>query len=183
MASVGITEKSVLVWQDVQSAVAAYGMWFAGLTCPSKKLVPVWHWLQSPALGCAGSAMAVVLPAVVGRLWKPVYWAPFVKVLGAIGYAVMPIQFMFVSWQPEQPLVTPAWICAVVGAGVANLLPGAALGALAAISPLTLARVPRWQLSHVVLDGMCELAPIGLVAGMPTMLVMPAKVLTPPAAV
>ena len=72
--------------------------------------------------------MAVLLPAVVGRVWKPVYCAPFVKVLGAIGYAERPIQFMFVSWQPEQPLVTPAWICAVVGAGVANLLPGAVLG-------------------------------------------------------
>ena len=76
MASVGITEKSVLVWQDVHCALAAYGMWLAGLSWPLKKLVPLWHWLQSPVLGCEGSAMAVVPPAVVGRVWKPVYCAP-----------------------------------------------------------------------------------------------------------
>ena len=76
-----------------------------------------------------------------------------------------------VSWQAEQPLVTPLWICAVVGAGVANSVPGAVLVALAATSPAGV--VPRWQLSQVVLDGMCALAPIGVVAGMPTMLLMP----------
>jgi hypothetical protein len=69
----------------------------------------------------------------------------------------------------------PPWICAVVGAGVAKPVPGAVLVALAGTRPATLASVPRWQLSQVVLDGMCELGPIGLVAGMPTMLVMPAK--------
>ena len=95
----------------------------------------------------------------------------------------MPIQTELASWQLEHPPVTPAWICAVVGAGVANRLPGTLRVALAGTCPLTLPRVPRWQLSQVVLDGMCELAPIGLVAGIPTMLVMPAKVLVPPAGV
>ena len=70
----------------------------------------------------------------------------------------------------------PAWICGPVGAGVANSVPGAVRVALAGIRPLTLASVPRWQLSQVVLDGMCALAPIGEVGGMPTMRVMPAKV-------
>jgi hypothetical protein len=49
------------------------------------------------------------------------------------------------------------------------------------MSPLTLASVPAWQLSQVVLDGMCEPAPIGDVGGMPTMLVMPAKLAAVPA--
>ena len=87
----------------------------------------------------------------------------------------MPIHTELDSWQPEQPLVTPAWICVVVGAGVANSDPGAVLVALASTRPLTLAKVPRWQLSHVVLDGMCEVAPIGLVGGRPTIFVMPTK--------
>ena len=56
LASVGITEKSVLVWQAVHCALAAYGMWFDGLSWALKKFVPLWHWLQSPVLGCAGSA-------------------------------------------------------------------------------------------------------------------------------
>jgi hypothetical protein len=33
----------------------------------------------------------------------------------------------------------------------------------------------RWQASQVVLEGMCEPAPAGLVGGMPTMRVMPVK--------
>ena len=87
----------------------------------------------------------------------------------------MPIQTELASWQAAQPLVMPAWICTVVGAGVAKAVPGAVLVALAGISPETLARVPRWQLSQVVEDGMCEPAPIGEGGGMPTMEVMPAK--------
>ena len=93
----------------------------------------------------------------------------------------MPIHTELASWQPEQLLVTPAWICAVVGAGVAKAVPGAVLVALAAISPLTLASVPAWQLSHVVLDGMCEFAPIGMVGGRPMIFVMPAKFTLPEA--
>ena len=88
----------------------------------------------------------------------------------------MPIQTLPPSWQVLQPLVMPEWICAVVGAGVANSEPGTVRVALAGISPVTLARVPRWQASQVVLDGMCEDAPIGLVGGRPMILVMPAKV-------
>jgi hypothetical protein len=85
----------------------------------------------------------------------------------------MPIQTMPMSWQLEQPLVMPAWICAVVGAGVANSEPGALLVAEAAISPAGV--VPKWQLSHVVFEGMCELAPAGEVAGITTILLTPIK--------
>jgi hypothetical protein len=53
----------------------------------------------------------------------------------------MPIHTELDSWQPEHPLVMPAWICAVVGAGVAKAVPGAALVALAAICPT--GRLPR----------------------------------------
>jgi hypothetical protein len=34
----------------------------------------------------------------------------------------------------------------------------------------------RWQFSHAVLDGMCEFTPTGVVGGIPTIFVMPAKV-------
>jgi hypothetical protein len=115
-----------------------------------------------------------VPPAARGLAWKPVYCAPAVSVVGVIGYALMPIHTGPAdSWQPLHPLVTPAWICAVVGAGVANAVPGAVLVALAAISPT--GAVLRWQLSQVVDDGMCELGPSGEVGGITTMLVMPAN--------
>lgn len=65
------------------------------------------------------------------------------------------------------------WICAVVGAGVANAVPGAVLVAEAAIGPDGV--VARWQVSHVVLDGMCDVAPMGLVGGSTTILLTPAK--------
>jgi len=61
------------LWHELHCAVTAYGMWLDGLTCPSKKSVPEWHWLQSPVVGCAGSLIAVAPPALVGRAWKPVY--------------------------------------------------------------------------------------------------------------
>ena len=93
----------------------------------------------------------------------------------------MPIHVKLASWQVLQPLVMPLWIWAVVGAGVANSEPGTLRVALAGIRPLTLASVPRWQLSQVVLDGMCEVGPIGLVGGMPTIAVMPANVPAVPA--
>ena len=85
----------------------------------------------------------------------------------------MLIHTKLASWQALQPLVMPLWICAVVGAGVANAVPGAVFVAAAAIGPE--GTVPRWQLSQVVLDGMCELAPTGEVAGMTTILVTPTK--------
>src|ERR1044072_1249014 len=85
----------------------------------------------------------------------------------------MPIHVEAVSWQLEQPLLTPAWICAEVGAGVAKRVPGALVVALAAISPE--GALARWQVSHVVDEGMCEPAPAGLVGGIVTMRVMPAK--------
>ena len=85
----------------------------------------------------------------------------------------MPIHRLLASWQALQPPVMPLWICAVVGAGEANAVPGAVFVATAAICPE--GTVPRWQLSQVVLDGMCELAPTGEVAGMTMILLTPAK--------
>jgi hypothetical protein len=75
------------------------------------------------------------------------------------------------SWQLEQPLVTPAWICAVVGAGVANLVPGAVMAAFAGTNPAGIE--PTWQLSQAVAEGICELAPTGEVGGITTILVIP----------
>ena len=85
----------------------------------------------------------------------------------------MPIQTKLLSWQLEQLPVMPVWICAVVGAGVAKAVPGAFLVAAAAIRPG--GTVARWQVAQVVLDGMCELAPTGVVGGIATMLVTPTK--------
>jgi hypothetical protein len=72
-----------------------------------------------------------------------------------------------------QPLVTPAWICVVVGTGVANSVPGAVRVAAAAIEPP--GTVPRWQLSQDVDDGMCDVGPAGLVGGITTICGTPAK--------
>ena len=83
----------------------------------------------------------------------------------------MPIHTKFESWQLEQPLVTPVWICAVVGMGVANRLPGVERVVVAATLPD--GTVPRWQVSQVVDDGMCEVAPTGDVAGITMILVTP----------
>ena len=85
LASVGMTEKSLLVWQALHCAVVDVGMWLAGLSCALKKLVPLWHWLQSPVAGCVASATLKVPAAARGRVWKPVYCAPVVLTVGAIG--------------------------------------------------------------------------------------------------
>ena len=65
------------------------------------------------------------------------------------------------------------WICAVVGAGVANALPGVLAVATAGIRPAGV--VLRWQVSQVVDDGMCAVVPIGVVRGITTILVTPTK--------
>jgi hypothetical protein len=85
LASVGITAKSAEVWQSVQVELADVGMWLAGLSVPTHTLVPLWQVAQSPAAGCAASAMLKVLPVATGREWKPVYDAPVVFVAGEIG--------------------------------------------------------------------------------------------------
>ena len=85
----------------------------------------------------------------------------------------MPIHVKLVSWQAAHPLVTPAWICVVVGAGVANAVPGAVFVALA--GTLAFGVVARWQASQGLDDGMCDVAPGGEVAGITTMLLTPAK--------
>ena len=71
----------------------------------------------------------------------------------------------------EQPLVTPLWICAPVGRGVANNDPGAVRVALAGTSPAGVD--PRWQLSQFVPTGMCALGPIGDVGGCTMMRLTP----------
>ena len=73
------------VWQALQAAVLDVGMWLAGLAWPTKKAVPLWQSAQSPVVGCAASAIAKVLAVVFGRVWKPVYCAPAVSTVGAIG--------------------------------------------------------------------------------------------------
>ena len=92
LASVGSTEKSPVVWHAVHCAVAEVGMWLAGLSSGLKKLVLPWHCEQSPAAGWAASATLKLPAAARGRVWKPVYCAPATTVVGAIGYALMPIQ-------------------------------------------------------------------------------------------
>ena len=73
------------MWHAEHCAVADVGMWFAGLSCAVKKLVPLWHCEQSPLDGCAASATLKVPAAARGRVWKPVYCAPLVSTVGAIG--------------------------------------------------------------------------------------------------
>jgi hypothetical protein len=122
---------------------------------------------------CAASATLNVLAVVPGRVWKPMYCVlelP-VSVVGEIGYLLTLIHTSPLSWQLEQPLVMPAWICAVVGTGVANLDPGAATAAFAGTNPAGIE--PTWQLSQAVAEGMCELAPTGVVGGITMILVTP----------
>jgi hypothetical protein len=57
----------------------------AGLSCAEKKLVPLWHCEQSPVAGWVVSATLKLPAAVRGRVWKPVYCAPVVLMVGAIG--------------------------------------------------------------------------------------------------
>ena len=78
-----------------------------------------------------------------------------------------------VSWQLLQPPVMPVWICAVVGIGVRKAVPGAVF--VAAAGTMAVGVVPRWQVSHVVDDGMCDVTPTGVVCGMTTMAVTPVK--------
>ena len=85
----------------------------------------------------------------------------------------MPIHTKLVSWQLEHPPVTPEWICAVVGIGVANAVPGAVL--VDEAGTMAPGVEPRWQVSQVVDDGMCEVTPTGVVCGMTTMAVTPVK--------
>jgi hypothetical protein len=86
----------------------------------------------------------------------------------------MPIHTALASWQFEQPPLSPEWICAFVGAGVAKELPGTPFVADAGISPAGV--VPRWQVSQVVDDGICAFAPGGELGGMTTIREMPANV-------
>jgi hypothetical protein len=86
-----------------------------------------------------------------------------------------PIQTKLVSWQLAHPLVMPVWICAVVGTGVANRLPGVERVVVAASGAAGTA--PMWHVSQVVDDGMCDVDPAGEVGGIAMILLMPTKVL------
>ena len=68
----GITEKSELVWHDVQVELAATGMWLLGFAAAVKLVVLPWQFEQSPLTGCAASVMLLPPPAALGRVWKPV---------------------------------------------------------------------------------------------------------------
>ena len=62
---------------------------------------------------------------------------------------------------------------APVGTGVLNAVLGGTVVEFAATRAAGV--LCKWQLSHLELiaDGMCEVAPVGLVAGSTTMLVIP----------
>ncbi|MEO8310596.1 MAG: hypothetical protein ABI520_05440, partial [Caldimonas sp.] len=80
------TEKSPATTWHVEHVVSVVGMCPLGLIVPVKKFVPLWHCEQSPLLGCAASATLYVPAAARGRVWKPVYCAPVVRTVGAMGY-------------------------------------------------------------------------------------------------
>ena len=75
------------------------------------------------------------------------------------------------SWQLEQPLLMPVWIMDAVGTGLRKPLPGAFRVAIPGTNVVGVE--PRWQLSHLVELGRCELAPGGEVGGMTMILLMP----------
>ena len=77
-AIVGITEKSVLVWQFTHVALAEVGMWLAGLEGAVKSLKLAWQFEQSPVAGCLASATKKVPATVCGRVWKPLKGAAVV---------------------------------------------------------------------------------------------------------
>jgi hypothetical protein len=83
----------------------------------------------------------------------------------------MLIHSILVSWQLEQLPVMPLWIMVLVGAGNMKPLPGAARVATPATSPLGV--LPKWQLSQVVPDAMCEPTPGVAEGGITTMLLTP----------
>ena len=88
-----------------------------------------------------------------------------------IGYLDTLIHTMLLSWQAAQLPLTPAWICAAVGAGFRKPLPGALALATPAIKPDGV--LPAWQLSQVVEVGRCELLPGELLGGITTIWLMP----------
>ena len=84
-AIAGITEKSALVWQFAQVALAEVGMWLAGLmTFLGSKEYPVWQSAHLPLAGCDASATLKGPATDCGRVWKPKY--------PLIGYWLMLIQ-------------------------------------------------------------------------------------------
>jgi hypothetical protein len=88
----------------------------------------------------------------------------------------MPSQLLPPSWQALQFAVTPPWTCAVVGAGVANPVPGGISDAFAATAVDGID--DWWHVSQAVPVGMCEDGPGGLTGGITVIFVMPAKPVT-----
>jgi hypothetical protein len=78
-------EKSPETTWQVEQLDNCVGMWPLGFVCPVKNVVPLWHWEQSPVVGWAESATLNVEAVAIGRVWNPVYCAPVVSVVGAIG--------------------------------------------------------------------------------------------------
>ena len=83
----GMTEKSELLWHEVQVAAPEVGMWLAGLDGAVKSLKLAWQFEQSPVVGCLLSATKKLPDVACGRVWKPLKGAAVV-----IGYCDMLIQ-------------------------------------------------------------------------------------------
>ena len=79
--------------------------------------------------------------------------------MGDLGYRSTPNHDEPVSWQLEQPPVTPEWIIAPVGGDVLNNVPGTVALAFAGTGEFGL--LPKWQFSQFepLGTGMCDVAP------------------------
>ena len=130
-------------------------MWLAGLSTPVKALVLLWHWLQSPLDGCAGSAHRErrCLAGRGARLEAAVLRARCQRQRrGGVGAQAHPHHAGVVATR-WQPLVMPRWICADEGAGVAKPVPGAVFVAEAGTGSAGV--LARWQASQGASVGMC----------------------------
>ena len=90
----GITEKSAPLWQSVQFAVEATGIWPLGNANAEKYWNDdPWHVTQSPSVGWPASNRVYVLGTAPGRAWKPMYCVVLspVTVPGTKGYCDMDI--------------------------------------------------------------------------------------------
>lgn len=71
--SEGMTEKLLDVWQDVQLAPVATGIWLPGFCTPAgSNEMPMWHCEHSPVVGWEALTTLNGPAAACGRVWKPV---------------------------------------------------------------------------------------------------------------
>jgi hypothetical protein len=78
---------------------------------------------------------------------------------------------MLVPWQEAQPDVTPEWIMDAVGAGVRKPLPG--VERVDTPGTRTAGVLPKWQFSHVVEVGRCDVTPDATDGGITMIFVIP----------